>query len=255
VSEEESALLIPRVYDTMRTSTPGAITRSRIWWTSGVLADPEYSRRGASPKYRVVFDVGGEPEGYAIYRIKNEWDDRGPQSVLEVREAVCVTPRAWRGLWRYLFDVDLVRTVKGHRMAVPSPLQHLLAEPRALGLVASDGLWARMVDLPAALRARRYGAVDDLVLGISDTFCEWNAGRWRLHTSGQPGAAAAEVESSDMDPDLVLDTTDLAALYLGGTRASDLFAAGRVAEQTPGAIGRLDALFAADRAPWCVSMF
>ena len=36
-------------------------------------------------------------------------------------------------------------------MPLPTPLQHLLAEPRALGLVATDGLWARLVDLPADL--------------------------------------------------------------------------------------------------------
>ena len=59
----------------------------------------------------------------------------------------------------------------------------------------------------------------------------------------------------DFDGDFVIDTADLAALYLGGTRAGDLAAAGRIAAHTPGALDRADRLFLAHRAPWCVSMF
>jgi predicted acetyltransferase len=255
VSEAESTSLIPAIYERMREETPGAVSRSDEWWAVGVLADPEYSRRGASAKFRVVYEADGRPEGYAIYRVKSDWDHGGPKGVLEVREAVTTTPRALRGLWRYIFDVDLVRTVKVHRAPVPNPLQHLLAEPRALGLVAGDGLWLRLVDLPAALAARRYGTADSLVIDVADAFCEWNAGRWRIDTTGEPGAALAEVARTADPADLVLDTADVAAVYLGGTRAHELAAAGRVVACTPGAVARADALFAAQRSPWCVSMF
>lgn len=255
VGEDEAGSLFPPVYDTMRALTPGAISRSETWWRDGVLADPEYSRRGASPKYRVAYEVEGAPEGYATYRLKNDWDERGPKSVLEVKDAVCLTPRAWRGLWRYLFDVDLVRSVKAQHVPVPLPLQRLLAEPRALGLVVGDGLWVRLVDLPAALRARRYGVEDAIVLEISDAFCGWNAGRWSLRTSGPAGQCEATVERTKRAPDVILDTADLAALYLGGTRAPDLAAVGRAQEHTAGSIRRLDVLFAAERPPWCGSMF
>ncbi len=177
--------------------TPGAISRSEPWWRS-VLADPEYSRRGASHKYRVVYEADGQVEGYAIYRIRDDWDHRGPKSVLEVKEAVTDSPRALRELWRYLFEVDLVRTVKAFRVPVPNPLQHILLEPRAIGLVANDGLWVRLVDLPAALAGRRYATTDSLVLEVSDGFCPWNAGRWRIETDrravggGGPGRAHGE---------------------------------------------------------------
>ena len=254
VSEEESGSLIPAVYDAMRAETPGAISRSDDWWHQ-VLADPEYSRRGASPKFRVVYEADGRAEGYALYRIKEDWNHLGPQSVMQMSEAVTTTPRALRELWRYLFEVDLVRSVRVGRVAVPNPLQHLLAEPRALGLIANDGLWARLVDLPAALAARRYGTVDQLVLEISDDFCEWNAGRWLLRTSGEPGATVAEVERTDAPVDVVLDTIDLAAIYLGGNTATLLAAAGRIEERTDDAARRLGTLFVSERVPWCVSMF
>jgi predicted acetyltransferase len=242
------------IAEAMRARTPGAISRSEPWWLS-VLADPEYSRRGASHKYRVVYEAGGQVEGYAIYRIKDDWDHRGPKSVLEVKEAVTTTPRALRELWRYLFEVDLVRTVRVHRAPVPNPLQHILLEPRALGLVVNDGLWVRLVDLPAALAGRRYGAADSLALEVTDDFCPWDAGRWRIETTGEPWQAVARVERTEDEPDLILDTTDLAVIYLGGVRPTELAEAGRIDERTPGALRRADVLFAADRTPWCVSMF
>lgn len=255
VDEDEAARRFPPVYEVMRERTPGALTRTETWWRSATLADPEYSRRGASTKYRVLFEVGGDAEGYAIYRIKDSWDHRGPDHRLEVREAVAVTPRALQGLWRYLFDVDLVRHVKADHVAVPNPLQHVLAEPRALGLFVGDGLWLRLVDLPAALSARRYGAVDTIVLEVGDRLCPRNAGSWRLETTGTPGTAEAAVGATGERPDLVLDTTDLAAVYLGGVRPSELAAAGRIVERTSGALRRADALFSADPAPWCLTMF
>ena len=255
VTEEESRNLIPPVYEAMRTTTPGAITRGDDWWNVGILADPEYSREGLSEKYRVVYEVDGAAEGYAIYRIKPDWDDLGPKGVMEVYEAVTTTPRALLAIWRYLFDVDLVRSVKGHRVAIPTPLQHLLAEPRALGLRVNDGLWVRLVDLPAALGARRYTTTEELVLEVTDRFCPWNEGRWRMRTSGEPRATTATIEATTAAPDLALDTTDLAAAYLGGSRLIDLAAVGRIAELTPGAVARANALFTAGREPWCASMF
>ena len=255
VTEEESRRLFPPVYDTMRTTTPGAIDRPEEWWNIGILADPEYSRRGMSEKYRVVHEVNGSAEGYAIYRVKQDWDHLGPKSVLEVRDAVATTPRALRAIWRYLFDVDLVRTVKAYHLAVPNPLLHMLAEPRALAFGIADALWARLVDLPGALQARRYATSDELVFEVSDRFCPWNEGRWRIRTDGEPGAAEATVEPATDAADVVLDTTDLAAAYLGGARLLDLAAVGRVGEFTPGAVARAHALFTTGQEPWCNTMF
>jgi predicted acetyltransferase len=255
VDEEQALAAFPPVYEAMRQVTPGALSRSDVWWRSGAVADREYSRRGAGPKFRYLYEVDGKAEGYAMFRVKSEWDHRGSNSQLQVQEAIALTPRAVREVWRFLFDVDLVRTVRAGRVPVPNPLHHLLAEPRALGLVAGDGIWLRVVDLPGALAARRYATADAITLEVTDAFCPWNAGRWRLVTSGVPGAAAGTATRTEDSPDLVLDTTDLAAAYLGGVRLVDLAAVGRVEERTPGALRRADALFSADRAPWCVTMF
>jgi predicted acetyltransferase len=55
---------------------------------------------------------------------------------------------------------------------------------------------------------------------------------------------------TDEEADIALDTTDLASLYLGAFSATQLAAAGRTAEFTPGARARLDAMFATPRQPW-----
>lgn len=255
VDEEEALAAFPLVYEAMRQVTPGSLSRSDVWWRSGPVADREYARRGAGPKFRYLYEVDGAAEGYAMFRVKSDWDHRGTNSQLEVQEAITLTPRATREMWRFLFEVDLVRTVRAGRVPVPNPLHHLLAEPRALGLVAGDGIWLRVVDLPAALAGRRYATAHEITLEVSDAFCPWNAGRWRLVTSGAAGAAAGTATRTEDAPDLVLDTTDLAAAYLGGVRLADLGAVGRVEERTPGALRRADALFSSDRAPWCVTMF
>jgi predicted acetyltransferase len=95
-----------------------------------------------------------------------------------------------------------------------------------------------------------------LVLEVSDAFCPWNAGRWRLDIDARQGAVgAAHVERTESAAEVHVDITDLAAMLLGGTRASHLAQVGRIRATGPDVLARADALFEAERAPWCVSMF
>ena len=110
------------------------------------------------------------------------------------------------------------------------PLRHLLTDPRALHARPVDALWVRLVDVGAALSARRYPAPIDLVFEVRDEFCPWNDGRW--HVWGHP--AGAFCDRTDRDPDLVLGIEELSAAYLGGVSLATLQAAGRVTEISPG---------------------
>jgi predicted acetyltransferase len=127
----------------------------------------------------------------------------------------------------------------------------MLAEPRRLQLRLGDGIWLRIVDVPAALTARSYAADGEMVLDIGDEFLPEAAGRWRLKVSG----GEATVEATADAADLALDTTDLAAAYLGTFSFAELGRAGRTEELTRGARLRADAVFRTDVLPWCSTPF
>ncbi len=252
VDREAAMGVFPRLYDRVRVATPGMVDRTEAWWRWISLHDTDHQRGENGMKFLAVYEAGGQVEGTAIYRVKPDWDDRGPNGRLVVFEVIATTPRAIRDLWGWLFEVDLVRHVRAVRGPVPHPLQLLLAEPRRLGFTVGDAIWLRVVDVPAALTARTYGGAGTLVLEVRDAFCPWNAGRWRLVVADEGRGA---VEPTAAAADLTLDAADLGATYLGTFRFSELARVGRVVENTPGALLRADALFAAARAPWCSTMF
>jgi predicted acetyltransferase len=209
--------------------------------------------RGANGmKFLAVYEADGQVEGTAVYRVKPDWDDRGPNGRLFALEVLATTPRATRDLWRWLFEVDLVRLIRAVRGPVPHPLQLLLADPRRLGFTVGDAIWLRVVDVAAALAARTYGRAGALVLEVRDGFCPWNAGRWCLDVADD---GRGSVEPTTAEPDVTLDAADLGATYLGTFRFSELARVGRVVENTAGALLRADEMFAAARSPWCSTMF
>jgi predicted acetyltransferase len=252
VGPDEALGILPALYDRVRAGTPGMIARSEAWWRWVMLHDTDQARSANGMKFFAACETDGDVEGTAIYRVKPDWDERGPKGTLHAIEVLADTPRAVRDLWRWLLDVDLVSRVRAVRTPVPHPLQLILAEPRRLGFTVGDGIWLRVVDVPAALAGRTYGRPGTLVLEVGDAFCPWNAGRWRL-VAGDDGTAIAE--PTDAEPDVSLDAGDLAAAYLGTFRFSELARVGRAVEGTPGALLLADTLFAATRAPWCSTMF
>ena len=233
------------VYERVRPNVPGFIGRTREWWQTGRLADPEQWRRGASPKYVAVIELDGEPAAYAIYRVKSEWEGGFSKGSVRVVEALAATTPAERELWRFLFGIDLTVGVDS-RLDPSSPLFLMVVDARSLRLRASEGLWLRIVDVEGALGGRSYATDDAIVVELSDDFCPWNAGRWRL---------GREVVRTDEPAELELDVSDLACVYLGAFDFSRLAAAERVRELKDGALARADALFRTPRPPYCPEDF
>lgn len=246
---DEAAALAPmaQVYDRVRLEHPGMIARSEAWWRIRRLADPEHRRQGGGVLNRVVLVDGGRPQGYALYRLHQAFESGSTTGYVNVIEAIGAGPTATREVWRFLFDIDWVARIKANLLPMDHPLILLAARPRELKLRAHDGVWVRLVDVPAALAARRLGPGDPVVIEVADDFCAWNAGRWRV------GPAGAERTSADAD--LACDVTALGSAYLGGFTFSQLARAGRVGERRAGALARADALFATDRSPWCPEIF
>ena len=253
VDRDEAAELFPPVYEAMRVRTPGMLTRSDTKWRHEMLEDLEW-QRSLGGKQRVALEVDGVVRGYAIYRAKSDWDERGPNNALTVFEVTGLDAAAERAIWEWIFGIDLAGHLKGWRGPVPHPLLLQVTEPRRLGLLVREGLWLRLVDVPAALGARSYaGSGGSLTFELTDEFCPWNAGRWRLDVPSDGGVAT--FTAADGQPDLRLDTSDLATAYLGTFSFADLARAGRVEECRAGAIAVADGLFATTGAPWCSTMF
>jgi predicted acetyltransferase len=241
---------LERVYDAVRAATPGFYVRSPKWWDV-VLRDPEYRRRGAGKRFHAIHMRNGEARGYAMYRVRSDWGATGPANVLIVTELMALDAGATEQLWRYLFGIDLMASIVSRIGPADHPLLLMVAEPRRLQLRIGDGLWVRIVDVPAALGARGFAADGSLVLEVTDDFMPDVAGRWRITTR----EGGAEVQATSDAPDIQLDVSDLAAVYLGGFSFATLGRAGRTVECVPGARETADAMFATSVTPWCPEVF
>lgn len=238
------------IYDTVLASRPGMLARNDAWWDHE-LFDEEFTRDGRSPLRCVVASGDMGPRGYALYAAKPDWDDDHiPNGELMVWELHGTDPAAWAALWGDLLSRDLIGTVRAWRRPVDDPLLHQLADPRRVRASASDGLWVRLVDLPAALRARRYACPVDLVIEVTDDLLPANAGRWRLQAGGLADQGAPRCDRANADADVTLDVSALGAAYLGGTRLGALARAGLIGELRPGAVSQLSAAMWWDPAPW-----
>ncbi|WP_344877984.1 GNAT family N-acetyltransferase [Allokutzneria multivorans] len=191
-------------------------------------------------------------EAYAAYRVRKEWTLRGPQHKVEVHEIASVNPVAHSAIWRYLLDLDLTGEVIYENLAVDDPLPHMLVDHRAATRKVGDALWLRLVDVDRALVERHYSAPADLVLELEDAFCPWNAGRWRFTVDSD---GVARVQRSDDDADLVLSTTELGSLFLGGVGVAGLAGAARIRELRPGALAALGLAFSTEHQPHSPDLF
>jgi predicted acetyltransferase len=246
IDGDEAADRFPAIYDAARRHRPLLFGRSPSWWQRD-LDDPAERREGAGEKR---FAVLGD-RGYAIHRLRPSWGEAGPEGTVEVQDLVALDPAARAALWRFVIDTDLSSHTVASRRPVDDPLPAMLEDPAAARPREGGSLYLRLVDVPAALSARRYHVEDTLVLELHDPFRPANAGRWRL----QSDAGEATCERTEAAADLELDAEALAAICLGGVRTTTLAAAGRIAVRTPGAAGRADRLFATELAPWHGFMF
>lgn len=251
LDKEDALRRLPPIYERVALQQPGMWLRNERWWTA-INADLEHWRDGASALFFAVHETPeGHPDGYVTYRVKHDWEEAMPETTLRVRELIAENPEAYADLWRFCFDHDLIKVVHAWPRPVDEPLLHMLAEPRRLRLKVGDGLWLRLVDVPAALAARRYSADDRIVFEVRDGFCPGNEGRYEL----EGGTDGATCRSTDRQPDVILDVADLGAVYLGGVRFQTLRRAGRMIEASAGALARADAMFAWDPLPFCTTVF
>jgi predicted acetyltransferase len=248
----EAADLLPGIHADAQVHTPGAIAHSPEW-RRRFLETPVAERTGEKSKFiAVARDASLKYDGYAIYRMDMQFDEGMSTSALHLDHLVTADERARIALWRFLLDVDLVRTVSTRNSPVDEILLWLLADPRQLRTrYRADGLWLRILDVPAALSARLYALEGTLVFEVHDRFRPATAGRFYLEAS----SSGASCRRTGLEPDIVLQIADLGAAYLGGVPFSLLARAQRIREETAGALRRADAMFSSSPLPWCMTQF
>ena len=239
---------LERVHELRRRRTPGGITRpSEVWEAlAGVRSWPGYPHEPGPLRGALWRDPSGEIQGALAYKVVDHWERNRPAGKAEVTLLVGSTPEAERELWRYLCEIDWLATVTAGNRGVDDPLPLMVSDGRAVSRVdLFDCIWARVLDVPAALGARRSIHADRVVVEVDDPQ-GFAAGRWSIEL----GPDGAEVKPSDTEADVVMSASALGAAFLGGRSVRRLHEAGWVDERAPEGVDRLDALLTTATAPW-----
>jgi predicted acetyltransferase len=244
----------PEIFDVARRQRAGNIDREPFWWErklglNGLAPDKV---RGRIPTF--VLHTGPDgPDGYVGWAGNGTMDDTGSADI-DVIHLYAATPQAYRDLWTYLTNLDLVERIRLDGRPVDELVRWSLDDGRALRLShQGDGLWLRLLDVPAALSARRYATTGELTLDVvDDDVGGYAAGRFTLR-GGPDGAECVVAPSASAD--LRLGQRALASCYLGGVSLQAQLDAAQVEEITPGARHRADAMFGTAIAPWCATDF
>lgn len=217
--------------------------RSTALWQANALAD----READGPVHIALCrSEDGEPAGYVIYTLRDRKVDhpaRGQEII--IRDLVWLHPDACRALWTFLGRHDLVGRIVWANAPADDPAREFFTEPRMLRAQDSEGVYFRIIDVPAALAGRGYDRDGELVIGIeTDRESPWNEGRWRLTVSN----GEAEVSPVSTPADITCTIRSLSSAFSGFHRVSRLAAWGLI-QGTEDALSRADALLATKHAP------
>ena len=242
------------VYERALTRRVGQITRQSMFWDR-MYENAISQKHGAFVVAHRTAE--GAVDGIAHYTIRWSGDDVGHGGgVGDVHDVVAERGEAELALWRYLLDIDLVHTWSLSCRPTDDSIREAIADRRAYRIESvDDEQWVRLVDVDAALTARRYNPVDvSVTIEVSDSMLAVNNGVWRVDRDGVQRDDRAE-------PELVVDASTLGAAYLGGVSWSSLDSAGHVDTRSADAglprhpVVRADQLFAVQPAPFCGTFF
>jgi predicted acetyltransferase len=242
---------LDRLYRTWYAARPGSIVRSAELWRQR-LAPREGARGGASDVVCLLHRDGDEADGYALYLARPDWSQGHlPKGATVVLEVCARTARALAALWNHLLSVDMMATTVAPMIPVDDPGIWTLRDSRQWQTQLTDNLWIRLVDVPAALRARTYARDVDVVLDVRDDLLPDNARRYRL--SG--GATGASCDPTSAPADLRVTAAQLGASYLGGTSLASFALTEGLEEKRPGALREAATALSAPLAPCCIDPF
>jgi predicted acetyltransferase len=249
VSLAEAHRILPPVHDRAVHQRPAMVARDEVGWRYALSEEDPHLPRGEAHLFTVVHETDSGPDGYLVYRIKPDWTPRGPENTLVVVEMVAVNPMATAELWRYCTEVDLVRRIEASGRGarpVDDPIFWLAMDPQAVVGTLTTTLWARVIDVPALLGARRYRQDGALTLDL-DPGPDREGSRFLLEVEGGVGRCRPTEEPADVR----LGWAELGSLCLGMPCLAQLVAAGRVTTSSEEVTRRAEAIMGWEPAPWC----
>ncbi|MFS0715281.1 GNAT family N-acetyltransferase [Microbacterium sp. 2P01SA-2] len=219
--------LVATLHDRTRHRTPGDIALPPGHGDRFTGTDPD-AKDGGDIRCVQYRDAAGEVRGILTYSLAPHERDI-VKGTAKVTILIAETDDAYAALWRFLLELDLVAHVHAELCSVDEPILWMIGDRRAASVTVFDHQYLRIVDVPAALRARTYGAPGRLLLRVSDPL-GIATGEYLL-TVDDDGtgtvSAAADAETSGAE-ELELSVVELAAVYLGGVSPATLGRAGRV---------------------------
>ena len=251
VDVPELRTIAPTVFDVARTHRAGHLDRLDAAWDRYLL--PEYREAGHKEAVHIVHEGDDGVDGFVSWRpVKDAgWVDGG---TIAVDHLFATDQDAYSALWGYLLEMDILQEISLDSRPVDEPLPYLLLDGRSVQTTSvNEGIWLRLLDVPAALSARSYSAPGRLCFDVvDDDIGGYATGRYLLET----GADGAECRRApELTPQLSLSQRALAGVYLGQPSLRVHRAAGLVDELTPGAIQLADSMFTTGLLPWVGTHF
>lgn len=204
---------IEDVYEAWSFRHAGMLVRDRKWWLD------LYDNHTAA----VYYDEHSQPQGYMLYTMNN--------SVMQVREFMCITPESRIGLWNYICQHDSMAKQVEMRLSQDERLLFALDNPR-IPRTLHPNFMARIVDVASFLEHYQFAPVSlhqPIILSIRDVHAPWN----NISILLQEGHATL-LSPNDSQNNPLLSTINnisvnirsLTALLLGYQRPLELYECG-----------------------------
>jgi predicted acetyltransferase len=243
LTDDDARRLLPPVYEIVRRTRAGLISRSDNWWAWRRFRDQPHLQTSRTPRKHLGAFRDGQLVGWIAYRQRLSWHEGQPSGSYDIDELIAVDERAEVTLWRFAASVDLFPSVTYWNLPVDSMLPWLVNDMRRLRRRRNDTLWIRPDDVDRTLAARQYSADDCLRLDVDGSVHELRVDNGR--------ATSSRVERA---PDLRMSRSVVGAILLGNVAPSRLARAGLIHGDEQ-ALNRADRMFATAAAPWCAEIF
>jgi len=247
ITRERLRELIAPLHERVRRANAGEIDVPGGFWDNYAGTTPTAEKAGEKRAVQYA-DTDGEVRGLAIYSVHGN-DDDFTKARVQVGYLLAETDDAYASLWRFLLELDLVAEVEADLMSVDEPLRWMIADQRAATVTLRDHQYVRILDVAAALEARRFGAGGMVALDVADPLGH-AAGRFLLEVDAD-GRGTVAPWQTDAAPEGAVEVSlgieQLSAVYLGGVSLATLAAAGRVRSTDASAAARVFAWHTAPR--------